>query len=93
MNTPQARSGAGVRPRLRDPFRLRPSADMRTYEIVGPQGATSLNRSAGEILALCDGTRELDDIVAELERRFDTRGLAADVHRFIDEARRRGWLD
>jgi pyrroloquinoline quinone biosynthesis protein D len=93
MTTPQARSGAGARPRLRDPFRLRRSADLRAYEIVYPHGTTQLNRSAGEILALCDGTRELDDIVAELERRFGTRGLAADVHRFIDEARCRGWLD
>jgi pyrroloquinoline quinone biosynthesis protein D len=75
------------------PLRLHWHADMRTCEIVHACGSVELNRSAGEILARCDGTRELDDIIGELEARFGTSGLAADVYRFIDEARRLGWID
>jgi pyrroloquinoline quinone biosynthesis protein D len=93
MNTTTARAGAPMRPRLRVPLRLHWHADMSACEIVHPHGSVELNRSAGEILARCDGTRELDDIIGEIEARFGTSGIAVDVYRFIDEARRLGWLD
>ncbi|SAK87653.1 pyrroloquinoline quinone biosynthesis peptide chaperone PqqD [Caballeronia ptereochthonis] len=93
MNPTTARATARTRPRLRAPWKLHWHADMRSCEIVHSRGSVELNRSAGEILARCDGTRELDDIIGELEARFGTSGLAADVYRFIDEARRLGWLD
>lgn len=41
----------------------------------------------------CDGTRELDEIIGELEELFNATDLAADIYRFIDHARQRGWLD
>ncbi len=84
---------ARARPRLRAPFRIEWDAYRRTVAIVHPLGRAELNRSAGEILSLCDGTRALDDIIDALEARFHATGLAADVSRFIDEARSRGWLD
>ncbi|SAL42431.1 coenzyme PQQ synthesis D [Caballeronia peredens] len=93
MNPTVVRADKPTRPRLRAPLRLHWHADMGTCEIVHAGGAVELNRSAGEILARCDGTRELDDIIGELEARFGTSGLAADVYRFIDEAHRLGWLD
>ncbi|SAL16632.1 coenzyme PQQ synthesis D [Caballeronia turbans] len=93
MNSTTAHTGAPTRPRLRAPLKLHWHAGMRTCEIVHPRGSIELNRSAGEILARCDGTRELDDIIGELEARFGMAGLAADVYRFIDEARRLGWID
>lgn len=93
MNPITVRASARTRPRLRSPLRLHWHADMRSCELVHPRGSVELNRSAGEILARCDGTRELDDIIGELEARFGTSGLAADVYRFIDEARRLGWID
>ncbi|GJH10702.1 pyrroloquinoline quinone biosynthesis peptide chaperone PqqD [Caballeronia novacaledonica] len=92
MNPTTAHAGAPTRPRLRAPLKLHWHADMSTCEIVHPSGSVELNRSAGEILARCDGTRELDDIIGELEVRFGMEGLAVDVYRFIDEARRLGWL-
>ncbi|SAK46279.1 coenzyme PQQ synthesis D [Caballeronia catudaia] len=93
MDTTTARAGAPTRPSLRAPLKLHWHADMRSCEIVHPHGSVELNRSAGEILARCDGTRELDHIIGEIEARFDMSGLAADVYRFIEEARRLGWLD
>ncbi|SAK48121.1 coenzyme PQQ synthesis D [Caballeronia temeraria] len=93
MNSTTAHAGASTRPRLRAPLKLHWHADMRSCEIEHAHGSVELNRSAGEILARCDGTRELDDIIGELETSFDIRGLAADVYRFIDKARRLGWLD
>ncbi|MGR8025289.1 pyrroloquinoline quinone biosynthesis peptide chaperone PqqD, partial [Burkholderia cenocepacia] len=58
-----------------------------------PEGMVKLNPSAGEILARCDGTRELDDIIGAPERLFMQSDLATDVYRFFDHARLRGWLD
>ncbi|MDR5782158.1 pyrroloquinoline quinone biosynthesis peptide chaperone PqqD [Caballeronia sp. LZ065] len=84
---------ASKRPRLRAPLELRWRADRRTCELMHLPGGMELNRSAGEILARCDGTRELDDIITELEAHFSVYGLAPDIYRFIDEARRLGWLD
>jgi pyrroloquinoline quinone biosynthesis protein D len=52
-----------------------------------------LNPSAGEILVRCDGSRELDEIIGELEALFSVADLAPDVYRFIDHAHQRGWLD
>jgi pyrroloquinoline quinone biosynthesis protein D len=95
MNRPHAPGSADarLRPRLRALYRLRMNAGTRDYAIVHPSGSTVLNRSAAEILALCDGIHELDDIIAALEARFHAQGLAADVLRFIDEARCLGWLE
>ena len=57
-----------------------------------PEGMVQLNGPAGEILALCDG-RSVDAIVEALETRFAGSDLRDDVLGFLDEARRRGWID
>ena len=44
----------------------------------------TLNTTGVEILKLCDGTRSLADIVATLERRYATTGLAPDVGAFLE---------
>ncbi|SAK55104.1 coenzyme PQQ synthesis D [Caballeronia fortuita] len=93
MNPTTAHADASTRPRLRTPLKLHWHADMHSCELVQTHGSIELNRSAGEILARCDGTRELDDIIGELEVRFGMTGLTADVYRFVDQARRLGWLD
>jgi pyrroloquinoline quinone biosynthesis protein D len=64
-----------------------------TYVLLTAHGTVKLNPSAGEILSRCDGTRELDEIIGELEDLFSASAVAADVYRFIDHARQRGWLD
>jgi pyrroloquinoline quinone biosynthesis protein D len=81
------------RPRLRTLFSLQWEPVQDAYVLLYPEGMVRLNPSAGEILARCDGTRELDDIIDELEVLFNASGLATDVYRFIDHARQRGWLD
>lgn len=56
-----------------------------------PEGMVQLHGPAGEILALCDG-RSVDAIVEALEARFAGSALRADVLEFVEEARRRGWV-
>ncbi|MEM5344001.1 pyrroloquinoline quinone biosynthesis peptide chaperone PqqD [Paraburkholderia azotifigens] len=89
----QANAGASERPRLRDLFRLQWEPVQDAYVLLHPEGKVKLNPSAGAILTRCDGTRELDDIIGELEALFNASGLATDVYQFIDHARQRGWVD
>ncbi len=93
MNTIEAASGVPLRPCLSGMYRLQWEAAQNAYVLLYPEGMVKLNPSAGEILARCDGTRELDDIIGELERLFSQSDLATDVYRFLDHARLRGWLD
>ncbi|CAN7477436.1 pyrroloquinoline quinone biosynthesis peptide chaperone PqqD [Caballeronia sp. LjRoot29] len=93
MSSLNAGNGAQSLPSLRTMFRLQWEATQDAYVLLYPEGMVKLNPSAGEILARCDGTRELDDIIDELEDLFGASNLAADVYRFIDHARQRGWLD
>ncbi len=53
-----------------------------------------LNLLGGMIWNLCDGTRTIDGIVAELQREFDVdeEVVRADVQAFIDDLIERKWL-
>ena len=60
--------------------------------ILYPEGMVELNQSSAEILSLCDGTRNLSEIVAELERKFETSNLINDVTNFLEVALKNGWV-
>ncbi len=60
--------------------------------ILYPEGMVELNQSSAEILKLCDGTRKLDEIVAELEQKFSTSGLITDISNFLNVAIQNGWI-
>ena len=85
--------GAPLRPHLRSLFRLQWEDAQQAYVLLYPEGMVKLNPSAGQILVRCDGTRELDQIITELEQLFNASDLAPDVYRFLDHARQRGWVD
>ncbi len=52
-----------------------------------------LNQSSAEILKLCDGTRNLAQIVNELEQKFTTSGLTNDINAFLEIALQNGWIN
>jgi pyrroloquinoline quinone biosynthesis protein D len=79
-------------PRIGEGFRLQWEPAQDCHVLLYPEGMVKLNRSAGEILARCDGRRDCAAIVAELEAAFSTRGLEADVLAFVELARRQRWL-
>ena len=60
--------------------------------ILYPEGMVELNQSSAEILKLCDGTRNLDKIVLDLEEKFATTGLKNDITSFLDVALNNGWI-
>ena len=93
MNVDRTAMQLNAYPRLRPIFRLQWEQAQDAHVLLYPEGMVKLNASAGQILLRCDGTRSLDEIVAELEILFSAPNLAPDVNRFLDHARERGWID
>jgi pyrroloquinoline quinone biosynthesis protein D len=60
--------------------------------LVCPSGKVQLNDGALAILRLCDGSRDRDDIVAELATRSRGQTLPADIAAFLKAAYARGWI-
>ena len=60
--------------------------------ILYPEGMVELNQSSAEILKLCDGTRTIEQIIADLEQKFATSGLQDDITSFLDIALQNGWI-
>lgn len=80
------------RPSIRPGFRLQWEAVQNAYVLLYPEGMVKLNTSAAEILRRCDGVRNIDEIVADLEAAFQRGGLQDEVVRFLDLARHQGWI-
>jgi pyrroloquinoline quinone biosynthesis protein D len=80
-------------PKLRTLFRMQWEAAQESFVLLYPEGMVKLNQSAAEILKRCDGVRDVDAIIADLEQAFNTTGLAREVNAFLAEATRRGWLE
>ncbi len=83
-----------VAPALRRGWRLQWEPAQQRHVLLYPEGMVQLNESAGAILALVDGWRHEEDIVAELEAQFPGAAeIADDVAAFLAEAGRQGWLE
>jgi pyrroloquinoline quinone biosynthesis protein D len=82
-----------VLPRLAHGFRLQWEEAQGCHVLLYPEGMVKLNRSAGEILARCDGRTTLEHVVAQLETAFDTKGLDAEVAKFLELAAAQHWVE
>ena len=80
------------RPRVGPGFRLQWEPAQEAHVLLYPEGMVKLNGSAGEIMKRCDGERDLQAIVADLEAAFTTQGLESDVVAFVELAGRQKWL-
>lgn len=81
-----------VVPRVGPGFRLQWEAAQDCHVLLYPEGMVKLNGSAGEIMKRCDGERDLQTIVADLEAAFATTGLEGDVLAFVEMAGKQRWL-
>jgi len=80
------------KPKLSRLFRLQWEETQSNYVLLYPEGMVKLNRSAAEILKLCDGERDVPGITHDLERAFSVSGLRADVDDFLRVAQERNWI-
>ncbi|MFZ2169394.1 MAG: pyrroloquinoline quinone biosynthesis peptide chaperone PqqD [Methylococcaceae bacterium] len=72
--------------------RLQWEEAQQKHVILYPEGMVELNQSSAEILKLCDGSRNLAQIVSELELKFATSGLIDDISAFLEVALKNGWI-
>jgi len=73
-------------------YRLQWEEAQQKDVLLYPEGMVELNQSSAEILKLCDGSRTLNELVAELEGKFSTNDLRTDICEFIEIALENGWI-
>jgi pyrroloquinoline quinone biosynthesis protein D len=78
------------RPRLGVGARLRYDDVREEHLLLVPEGAVRLNRTAAEVLELCDGSRSLEQIAGALAARYGGADVAADVRELLEEMASRG---
>ena len=81
-----------ARPAIERGYRLQWEAAQNAHVLLYPEGMIKLNASAGEIMKRCTGEASIAEITADLERSFDTTGLAGDVMAFVSMAVAKKWL-
>ncbi len=72
--------------------RLQWEEAQQKYIILYPEGMVELNQSSAEILKCCNGERNLQQIIEELETKFATSGLANDIAAFLQIALENSWI-
>lgn len=78
---------------VNDHFQLQFEQAQDCFVLLYPEGMVQLNQSAGEIMNQCDGTKNFNEIVSTLEKKFEMSGLEKDVEAFFDEAFDRKWVN
>ncbi|KKW67421.1 hypothetical protein AAV94_11370 [Lampropedia cohaerens] len=79
-------------PRLKPLYRMQWEPVQNAHVLLYPEGMVKLNASAAAILALCDGSRSPQDIVAALQAQYPNADLAQDVLDWLRTAQLQGWL-
>ena len=82
-----------AKPAIARGIRLQWEPAQNAHVLLYPEGMVKLNGSAGEILKRCDGSRDVDAIVDDLERVFDATDLTKDVVAFLSMALERRWIE
>jgi pyrroloquinoline quinone biosynthesis protein D len=81
-----------AKPKLARLFRMQWEEAQGAYVLLYPEGMVKLNQSAGEILTRCDGDRDVQAIIDDIEQTFNATGLEKDVTGFLEIATERGWI-
>lgn len=79
-------------PEIAPTFRFQWEEAQDCYVILYPEGMVKLSQSAGEILKRCDGEKDAERIIAELEADFPGADLRKDVTTFLEQAKNNGWI-
>ena len=75
------------------PFlRLQWEEAQQKHVILYPEGIVELNVPSTEILKLCDGAHNAEDILVELEEKFKQSGLKNDIYGGLEVAIENGWV-
>ncbi|MFJ9814794.1 pyrroloquinoline quinone biosynthesis peptide chaperone PqqD [Streptomyces sp. NPDC101151] len=89
---PGAPGATAWRPALARGVVLRHDPVRDTDLLLLPERVVVLHGHAGAVLGLCDGSRSVDRIVAELSAGFPGAPVAVEVPDFLARLRKEGWL-
>ena len=78
--------------KLNPNFQFQWEEKQNCYVLLYPEGMVQLNQSAGEILNLCDGEKDVEEINKLLSKKFEMQDLTADINAFLEEAQNRNWI-
>lgn len=73
-------------------FRLQYEKAQQSYVLLFPEGLVKLNDPSVEILKLCDGQFDQDEIVTHLKQKFPQDDVEQDVKDFLNVALEKGWI-
>ncbi len=73
-------------------LRLQWEETQQKHVILYPEGMVELNVPSTEILKLCDGSHNAEEILVELESKFNQPGLRNDIFGFLEVAIENGWV-
>jgi len=73
-------------------FQLQWEEKQNAFILLYPEGMVQLNKSAGEVLNLCDGKNSCGTITSKLEEKFNMNGLLKDIEEFLEDAINREWV-
>lgn len=81
-------------PQLTAHYVFRWEASQDAHVLLYPEGLIKLNQAAGEILKRCDGQRNVEQIIADLDAAFpgQAEAIALDTRAFLSAAKEKGWL-
>jgi pyrroloquinoline quinone biosynthesis protein D len=72
-----------ARPQLADKARLKWDTVRKKYLLLFPEGVLVLNNTAHDVLALCDGSRDIAEIVKNLREQYHADGIDGDVKEIL----------
>jgi pyrroloquinoline quinone biosynthesis protein D len=78
--------------RINPNFQFQWEEKQNCYVLLYPEGMVQLNQSAGEILNLCDGSSNIENINKTLCEKFEVEDLTKDITVFLIEAKNRDWI-
>lgn len=81
-----------ARPRLVTKAMLRFDPVRNSHLLLLPERVVRLNATSAAILARCDGSITVGELINVLEEEYGTTGLAADVTAFLAAAHDHGWV-
>ena len=72
-----------AKPQLADKARLKWDAVRNKHLLLFPEGVLVLNNTAHDVLALCDGQRDLAEIIKTLRERYKADAIDGDVKEIL----------
>lgn len=92
MNEAITTIGLTQQPRMTSHYRLQWEEVQKSWVLLYPEGMVKLNGSAAEIMRLIDGVKTVQNLIDDLENKFQATNLKPDVLSFLGIAQAQGWV-